>query len=81
MKHIGEILSIISMVLLVGSVGTIELGGGDVKTAVVINVLSFIYLIGFVLYSQFNNNYTKEDFDEMEDDLDTWCFGEDYYDR
>jgi hypothetical protein len=60
---------------LVGSVGTMEISENIPKSSVAIFILSFACLVGLVLYSNFTANFSKEDYAEMQKDLDIWCFG------
>lgn len=64
---------------LVGSVGTMEISENIPKSSVVIFILSFACLVGLVLYSNFTANFSKEDYAEMQKDLDIWCFGKERY--
>ena len=74
-RFIWEILLVLSFFMYAGAIGGIETSESVPLGSAVILVLSLAYIIGFVMVTCVNSAYTDEDFDEMQKDLDSWCFG------
>ena len=73
--RIWEILWFVSIVIFIGAGGNIEISYGWPVDSVVLAILSFAYIIGFVMWQCGTSKYTKEDYNLMQIDLDDWCFG------
>ena len=64
----------VSVIIFVGSTGNIELSDGVPFASLCLGIVSFSYMIGFVFLRGREFDWTENDYNLMQIDLDDWCF-------
>lgn len=70
------VLGFISLALFIGAMGNIEICDHLPIDSVILAIVSFGYIMAYVIVSAVTSNYSQEEFDKMQEDLDRWCFGD-----